>query len=390
MNYRAVLIEFILLQGMKTCIAIKAATEAKKTIIYKKSNYRPQIHWMANSEKKKKASAINRFKDEVRHNEKLTESPITLNSTAPPPLIKTYINFIIKRRGNDAIRFIPEASAAPRNITQQTVRRSGAAGLHQVFIRSSSGLHQVFIRSSSKHQSGFYPGGVGGFFQHRTCISVPLSACSPQPAAHFRFYRLWRHRNPLSETNTNRQRGDISESSGSTLMTAQVSKIQLKKPVDGFTDPVAEVLSPQNISLLFPDGPRPLYPSALMCPRVHGCLGCTRWIWDVHASRGWFTKHWFGGLADRSTIKPVVYVQQESVHSQGGGAGGGAASCFRATWSAAGVNKTNHVFLTARDAGTDEACAISYTPAFFCNKSIKLPSPVIWKWAVEGPCYTFQ
>lgn len=37
-----------------------------------------------------------------------------------------------------------------------------------------------------------------------------------------------------------------------------------------------------------------------------------------------------------------------------------------------GVNATNHFFLTARDAGTDEAHVIGVTPAF-CNKSIKSP-----------------
>ena len=172
--------------------------------------------------------------------------------------------------------FIRSSSWSSSGLHQVFIRSS--SGLHQVFIRSSSGLHQVFIQTPKRVLPRRSRRSGRGFSQHRTCISVPLSACSPQPAAHFRFYRLWRHRNPLSETNTNRQRGDISESLGSTLMTAQVSKIQLKKPVDGFTDPVAEVLSPQNISLLLPDGSRPLYPSALMCPRVHGCLGCTRWI----------------------------------------------------------------------------------------------------------------
>ncbi len=54
-----------------------------------------------------------------------------------------------------------------------------------------------------------------------------------------------------------------------------------------------------------------------------------------------------------------------------------------------GANTTNHLLLTARDAGTDEACAIGYAPAF-CNKSIKSPQPVYENGPWQGHAIHFN
>lgn len=132
-------------------------------------------------------------------------------------------------------------------------------------------------------------------------------------------------------------------------------------------------------------GPFAFYPSVLMCQSVHGCLNCTGWICVCMPPRMIYKAERVCVVAHSLEYnKTVVYVQTASVHCQGerhlvlGQCGG-----------TMGGNTTNHLFLTAGDAGTDEACAIGYTTAF-CNKSIKSPLPVYENGPWQGHAIHFN
>lgn len=68
-------------------------------------------------------------------------------------------------------------------------------------------------------------------------------------------------------------------------MAAQVLNT-VERMADGFTDPFYSLIRchylPLSASLLLADGARnwpcALYPSVLMCQRVHRCFGYTKWI----------------------------------------------------------------------------------------------------------------